>query len=224
MSIRKIIVFVLLALLTYVGGHTAFFGFKQYAIYSGAERDMDNMSVNELQPKLIVTGHTQTVTKKLFVEQVQNNILGVPLGFGKERCYYAMPLGYQENPENQKYCVIAATDPDDIEQIEKLMKNSPQPNDPNAPSFEFRGVITDMSDMVFQLFREYLWNIYDTEFNIYSHKNVSNNLVQYMIILSRDTAEKYLVLIIAGSVCAVVCAVLIVIIAVRTYKKKHYYD
>ena len=220
MSIRKIIVFVLLALLTYIGVYTAVFGLRQYSLYSGAERNMDYMSANELQPKLIVAGHTQTVTRKLYSDEVHNEIFGIPVGNSKERCYYVMPLGYEEKSENQKDCVIAATDPNDIEEIDKLLKNDPQPNDPNTPGFEFRGVIMDMSDAIFQLFRDYLWEVYDTDFNIYSHKNVSDNLVQYTIFLSSDTADNYIVLIIAGGVCAVVGVALFVLLAVRTYRKK----
>ena len=75
---------------------------------------MDYMSANELQPKLIVAGHTQTVTRKLYSDEVHNEIFGIPVGNSKERCYYVMPLGYEEKSENQKYCVIAATDPNDI--------------------------------------------------------------------------------------------------------------
>ena len=78
----------------------------------------------------------------------------------------------------------------------------------------------DMSDAIFQLFRDYLWEVYDTDFNIYSHKNVSDNLVQYTIFLSSDTADNYIVLIIAGGVCAVVGVALFVLLAVRTYRKK----
>ena len=223
MSIKKILVFVLLLLFAYAGGYIAVYETERYMLYSGTERDFNKMSAGELQPKLNVKGNIETVTAMICSETVTSDIFGIPISKA-DRYYYAMPIGYQENPKEQQYCVIAVSSPNDVSAVEKLMKDVPVPLDPNAPRFEFRGMALDMPRSIYTKFQDYLYEIYDTDFNIYAHANVSHNLVPYIIFVKGKNDNNLLAPIIAGGACAVICAVLFILMAVRTYKKIHMYD
>lgn len=217
MSIKKILAFVLLLLLIYIGVYVAIYGTILYTLYSGSERNFNNMSAGELQPKLNVKGDVETVTKMLYSEHVTSDILGIPVG-SANRYYYVMPIGYQEDPKQQQYCVIAVSDPDNVAAIDKLMKNGPVPRDPNAPRFEFRGIALDMSTKVYAKFEDYLHEIY------FVNANVSHNLVPYIIFVKGEIDDNFLPPIIAGGACAVIGAVLFILLAVKTYKRKHMYN
>lgn len=222
MSIKRIFAFVLILLLVYGGGYVFFYGMKQYMLYSGAERDFNYMSAGELQSKLNVKGNVETVTSLLDTEYTSSDFLGIPIKAG-ERKYYALPIGYQEEKKYQQYCVIAVTKNEDIEAIEKLLKGAPTPLDPNAPRFEFRGIVIDITEDMLKRLTNYLWDVYDTEFDIY-HKNVKKNIVPYVIFVKNGGEDNYLLPIIAGGAIAVIGAGLFVLLAINTYRRKHMYD
>lgn len=224
-SIKMILAFVLLALLAYGGGYMAFYGLQRFTLYSGPERDMKYMSASELQNELNVKGDIETVIHLLKKENVSSDILGIPIG-SAERYYYVMPIGYQEDQKNQQYCVIAVSDPDDVSAVKGLMKKKPVPPDPNAPRFEFRGLLLDMSTDIYREFKAYLEDALsdkDSIHDILFHANVSNNLVPYVIYVKGGNDKDFLLPIIIGGACVVIGVGLIVLLAVLTYKKKHRY-
>ena len=222
MSIKSILAFALLLLLAYTGVYIVIYGFERYELYSGAERDFNLMSASELQPKLNLKGNIETVTYMLCTEVVTSDILGIPVG-SATRYYYVLPIGYEEDFKNQKYCLIAVSDTKDAEALDKLKKSVPVPLDPNAPRFEFRGMSLDMPEDIYHKFQNYLYEEYDTDFNIYMHANVSKNLVPYIIFVKGKNDENFLLPIIVGAVCAVVGAGLFILLAIRIYRKKHMY-
>ena len=223
MSIKKILAFVLLILLTYVGVYMAIYGAERYMLYSATERNFDLMSGSELQPNLNVKGNIDAVTHLLYTETVSSEILGIPVG-GTERYYYVLPVGYQTDRDKQQYCVLAVSEPDDIEAVGKLIKGR---SDPDAPRFEFRGISMDMSDEVYHKFKAYLQNEYRDEFDLHDllfNANVDSNLVPYVIYVKGKKDTNFLTPIIAGGVCAVLGIGLFILLAIRTYRKAHMYD
>lgn len=225
MSIKKIILLVILAISAYVGGYIAVFGVLNYSLYSTTERTFYNQSSEELQRNLNIKGSIETVTKLIGKTSVSMNYGGVGIGTGKMRYYYAMPISYSEDPAGQKYCVIATSDPEDIKALENLMKDKPVPLDPNAPRFEFRGIVSEMSQDIHKKLTEYLWEVYDTDFNIYMHHNVQGNIAPYIIYVKGDKSDvSLLVPIIVGGAVTLVSIALFVLILVLTHRKKHMYD
>ena len=225
MSIKRILAFVLLLILTYVGVHMVIYGVERYTIFSGPERSFDLMSPSELQPELNVKGNLETVTKLLYYETVSSNIMGIPIGSAK-RYYYAMPIGYQENADIQQYCVIAVSASDDITAVEKLMKDDPVPLDPNAPRFEFRGMVLDMPTELYQRFKKYLQDKYYDEEDIHDilyGAKVDRNLVPYVIYVKGKNDDNFLLPVGVGGACAVIGVGLFILLAIRTYKKAHMY-
>ena len=213
----------MLALLAYTGGYMTVYGMHQYVLYSGTERDFDSMSASELQPKLNVRGSIETVTYLLHSENITTDILGFPIG-EETQYYYVLPIGYESDREKQRYCAIAVSNPEDIAAVEELMKSAPAPHDPNAPRFEFRGIVMYMSDAVYGKLKSYLQVQYGTEYDIVFPTNVSDKLVPYVIHVKGKNGGSYIIPIAIGGACFVIGAGGFVLLAVLTYRKKHRYD
>lgn len=210
--------FVLLALVIIAGGFITFFGVGDYTLYSGTERNFNYLSNGELHNKLLVKGDIELVTKELGTERVAPEFLGMPIGKTQTRKYYALPLGYSADKDTQQYCVIAVTGDEDISAVDALLKSSPAPRDPNAPRFEFRGIVMDLTTSVSERLYEYLWGIYDTDFNFYSHHNVKRNIVPYIIFV-RTTEDGGFAPIIIGVAVMLAGGALMTLLAVNTYRK-----
>ena len=223
MSIKKIILFVLLLLICCAGGYITVFGIKGCFIYSGVERDFNIMNPNELQSNLNVKGEIETTLGVLGADHVANNFLGLPLGKDTLRYYFMIQLGYEENDSEQKYAVIAADKPEDVEFLRSIEHTEPQPPDKNAPRFEFSGVVMDITPKIRTNMYDLLWELYDTEYNIYNHKNVDGNLVPYTIYVKNGTDDNYLTAMITGGAITLASAAAFVILAVVTYKQKYRY-
>ena len=231
MSIKRILAFVLLLLLAYAGVYMVIYGVERYMLFSGPERDLDLMSASELQPQLNVKGNIETVTQLLHAETVTSDIFGIPIGSAK-RYYYAVPIGYSEDHDKQRYCTIAVSGNDDISAVEKLMKDEPVPLDPNAPSYELRGLALDTPNVVYQKFKTYLEDEYTNDevgadgFDIHDiifGANVDYNLVPYTIFVKSKSDDKSVLPISIGGACAVLGVGLFILLAIRTYKKAHMY-
>ena len=231
MSIKRILAFVLLLIMAYAGVYMVIYGVERYMLYSGTERDFNMMSASELQSDLNVKGNIETVTRRLYTESVASEIMGITVGKAK-RYYYVMPIGYEEDFDDQQYCVIAVSSPDDITAVEKLMKNKPAPLDPNAPRFEFRGIALDMSNEVYQRFKTYLEDEYTDdevgvgEFDIHDiifGANVDHNLVPYVIYVKSKNDENFMLPVSIGGACIVLGVGLFILLAINTYRKKHMY-
>lgn len=219
MSIKRILAFVLLAVLVYGGGYVAIYGTRQYFQYSGAERAYNGLPTGQYQNMLNVTGSidgTKRVTQLIFTEPVRKEVLGIPIGKQLERKYYILLLNPSEDKAQSKYCVIAATDPDDIKQLEALKNGT-------SSEFEFRGLMSDMPFTIHQVLTKRLQEIYDTDFNIYVHKKVEKYIVPYTIYVKHGEDDDLLLPIIAGGAAALIGAAAIVLLAVNTYQNNHRY-
>lgn len=217
MSIKRILAFVLLAILVYGGCYIAVFGVRQYFQYSGAERTYNNLPHGQYQNLLNVKGSidgTKKVTQLIFTEPVRKEILGFPIGKQLERKYYILLLNPSEDKEFSRYCIIAATDPDDIKQLEAL-------KDGGSAEYEFRGLICDMPYTIHSILTDRLQEIYDTDFNIYIHKKVEKYIVPYTIYIKNGEDDNLLLPIIAGAAAALIGAAALVLLAINTYRRSH---
>lgn len=223
MTIKRIIAFVFLLLIIYAGGYFTIYEARQYFMYSGAERDFNMMSPGELQNNLNIKGSIETVTKLLYTGEPATGLFGITLRDSRPH-YYAMPLGYESEPKNQQYCIIVTSGKKNVEALESIRKKSPVPPDSNAARFEFRAIVKDMDTETYLLLQNYLWTVYDTEFNLYAHTNVRRNISPYIIAVKGSADSDPLLPIIAGACAVLAGMVLLIILAVSTYKKIHKYD
>lgn len=224
MSIKRCIAFVLLALLIYGGVYITVYGMREYAKYSGTERGFYSRK-EDLAEGLNIKGSVETVTKLLGSEDLTKSVLGIPLKQVR-RYYFALPLGYAEDPKNQQYCVIAAENDKDVEALMSLLKDSPVPLDPNAPRFEFHGLVMSTTLDVQTNLTEYLRGVYATDFTFY-HKflNVNKYIVPYIIYVRSSTDDNYSMMTITIGLSVTVVAVgLAVLLGMNTYRKAHMYD
>ncbi|MDE6728025.1 MAG: hypothetical protein K2J80_08825 [Oscillospiraceae bacterium] len=222
MTIKRIIAFVFVLLIIYAGGYITIYGARQYFTYSGTERDFNKMSPDELQDNLNIKGSIETVTRLLYIGAPTTGIFGIPRSSRPH--YYVMPLGYESEPKKQEYCIIVASSEKDIQTLESLKKKSPVPLDPNAPRLEFRAIVYDMDTDTYLMLEHYLWTVYDTEFNLLTHANVKRNIAPYVIMVKGKADENLLLPITVGASAVLIGVVLLIILAVSTYKKIHMYD
>lgn len=225
MTIKRIIAFVLLAVLIYGGVYITVFGFGEYMRFSRVERVFRGKP-EDLAHGLNIKGSVETVTEKLGSEDITRKILGIPIGGKAKRYFYALPLGYAEDKEDQKYCVIAVVDEKDVETLDGLLKSSPAPSDPNAPRFEFRGYVINSYLDVQTALSNYLKDVYtrDSLIPIPKLKNVNKYIAPYTIYVKTAVDDNYPMTITIGLIAALIGAGLFVILAVRTYRKAHEYD
>lgn len=222
MSIKKIFLIVILILVILAGGYIVFFGIGGYMKYSGPERNFNNLRSGEILNDMLLKGDIEAVTGKLGSKHINNEAFGIRVSKASSWNYYVLPLEYHEDKQQQKYCVIAVSKAEDIKAVEALLKKRPAPRDPNAPRFEFRGITMNMNIDVHGWLSEYLWEIYDTDFNIHTHANVDRYIVPYTIYV-RSGEEGGIMPIIIGAAAILVGGILLTVICVKTYRKKHMY-
>lgn len=225
MSIKRCIAFVLLALLIYGGVYFTVYGMREYTKYSGTERGFYSRK-EDLSDGLNIKGSVETVTKLLGSEDITKTILGIPLKQVR-RYYFALPLGYAEDKNNQQYCVIAAENDKDVEALKSLLKSAPAPLDPNAPRFEFHGHVMPTTLNVQTTLTEYLRSDVYTSwiFDEAIYKNVSHNIAPYIIYVRSATDDNYSMMTITiGLIVMLAGTGLFILLAVNTYKKAHRFD
>lgn len=225
MSIKRCTAFVLLALLIYGGVYITVYGMRECTKYSGAERGFYSRK-EDLADGLNIKGSVETVTKLLGTEDITKKVLGIPLKQVK-RYYFALPLGYSEDKNNQLYCVIATENDKDVEVLKSLLKSAPAPLDPNAPRFEFHGLVMSTTLNVHKTLTEYLRSDVYTSwiFDEAIYKNVNRNIAPYIIYVKSDTDDNYSMMTVTiGLIVMLAGTGLFILLAVRTYKKAHMYD
>lgn len=223
MSIKRCIAFVLLALFIYGGIYITVYGLNGYVMYSGTERGFYSRK-EDLADGLNIKGSVETVIKQLGSEDITQKVLGIPLKQAR-RYYFVLPLGCAEDGEVQQYCVIAADNPADVEALRSLMKGAPVPLDPNAPRFEFRGLVMSSTLDVQKSLTEYLRDVYATDFDIYyALVNVNKYIVPYTIYVKSANDDSYPLVITIGLIVTLAAAVLAILLAVNTYRKAHRFD
>ena len=215
--------FILLALVIVAGGFFIYFGTVDYMLYSGPTRNFNYMADGDLRSNMLIEGDIETVVQLIGTEHVSHEILGIPIGKSTMRYYYALPLTYHIDLDRQRYCVIAVNGEDNKKALDALLKNRPVDRDPNAPRFEFKALVMDMLPSTYQELTNYLHTVYDTDFNIYNHKNVKKNIVQYTIYVQSNDEKGGVMPIIVGAAMILGGIALTVLLAVATYRKNHRY-
>lgn len=222
MSLKKTFLIVILILVILAGGYIVFFGLGWYTKYSAPERDFNNLSSGDFLNDMLVKGDIEAVTGSLGSQSINNEVLGIRVSKATAWNYYVLPLEYHEDKTQRKYCAIAVSRAEDIQAVEALLKDAPVPRDPNAPRFEFRGITMNMNIDVRTSLSKYLWNIYDTDFNIYNHANVSRYIVPYTIYV-RSGNEGGIKPIIIGAAIVLTGGILLTVLFVNTYRKNNMY-
>lgn len=220
MTTKRIFLFVILSLVILLGVYITYFGVNGYLKYSGRERDFNRLKSGELHDDMLVKGEITSVTKWLGKVDINNEAFGIQVSKASAWHYYAYPLVYDEDIEKRKYCVFAVSDPKDIAAVNAILSENPY--SAGGSAFEFRGIVVDINFDANEQLTHYLWEIYDTDFNINAHANVRRYIEPYTIyVRSGSAGEVYPIII--GAAMVVVGGVLLTILCVNTYRKNHRY-
>lgn len=220
MTVKRILLLIILILVILAGGYITYFGINGYFKYSGRERDFNSLKGGDLHDDMLVKGEIPAVTAKLGKTSIDNDVFGIPVSKASAWHYYVYPLEYDNDITKRKYCVFAVSMPKDIAAADALITDKPDAVDPNKPRFEFRGIVIDINYDVHAKLTQYLWNIYDTDFNIHAHANVSRYIEPYTIYVRTDGAGGIKPIII-GAAMVLAGGVLLIVLCVATYRKNH---
>lgn len=222
MSLKRIFLIVMLILVMLAGGYITFFGISGYVRYSGPEHYFGYLKSGDIVNDMLLKGEIETVTGRLGTRSIKNEAFGIQVSSSLNWHYYVLPFGYSADKMQQKYCVFAVTKNEDVKAVEDLLKPLPAPSGPNAPRFEFHGIAMSMDADIHARLSEYLWETYDTDFNIYNHAKVDRYIVPYTIYV-RTGADGGLAPIIIGASLVLAGGGLLTLISVKTYRKNHMY-
>lgn len=197
------------------GGYITYFGINGFVKYSGRERDFNSLKGGELHDDMLVKGYVSTMGTWLGKSDIDNDVFGIPISDASAWHYYVYPLQYDEDKGKRKYCAFAVSRPKDIAAVEALAKGG-------AERFEFHAISMDMNYDVYHSLTKQLWDVYDTEFNIHAHANVSRYIEPYTIyVRSEETGG--IKPIIIGAAMVLVGGAALIIYCVGIYRKEHRY-
>lgn len=197
------------------GGYITYFGINGFVKYSRRERDFNNLNGGDLHDDMLVKGYVSTMGEWLCKSDIDNDVFGIPVSDASAWHYYVYPLQDDPDKEKRKYCVFAVSKPKDIAAVNALMNGGTE-------RFEFHAISMDMNHEVYHYLTAYLWDIYDTEFNIHAHANVSRYIDPYTIYVRTEDAGGIKPIII-GAATVLVGSVILIIYSVAIYRKEHRY-
>lgn len=198
-----------------LGGYITYFGVNGYFKYAGRERDFSLLKSGELHDDMLVKGEISSVMAEIGRTSIDNEAFGFEVAKASAWHYYVYPLVNDADIENCRYCVFAVSEPKDIAAVDALLKNGGEP-------FEFSGIVMDINYDANERLTQYLWNIYDTEWNIHAHANVRKYIVPYTIYVRSGNAGEIKPIII-GAAMLLVSGAGLIILCVNTYRRNHRY-
>ncbi len=140
---KRIIAFVLFALMIYAGGYFAAFGLNELTVASSYPVSLDNVGSDTLHNKDMVSGTVYQQVKCLGTETVRQEVFGIEYGKPIEQRFYLVPYKYEKKAENTKYYVVCLSNPESIEQMENLGVLMPKPE--SGDGVEVNGIVFEIT-------------------------------------------------------------------------------
>lgn len=144
MTMKKIIAFVLFALMIYAGGYFVVYGFNELGMANSRPLPLEMISSGAVHSGDVVAGKIYQQVKYLGDEIVQPEILNIPIGKTVKRRLYLVPLRYEKKAEDMRYYVVSLSDPASIEKMEAMAVTMPAPE--SGDGLEISGVAKDISN------------------------------------------------------------------------------
>lgn len=198
-----------------------FFGIHGVRSFNVVPKNFDYVTPDACYEGLVVRGEIYQTVGLLpgAGEYVTPRFLGIPLGKQVARRFYVIPLGLEEDIQNQKYMLICVSDEEDVELLESLKKLRPEPRDPDASALSFRGTMAETDSgryaAMVQYFKDHHYYLTGIEWGVtYGDTVFQKHVVPYVIYVDNRESADYSPIII-GSVLVVVGAALAVILIFR---------
>ena len=147
---KRIIAFVLLGLLIYAGGFVIYYALVDLGIRHSVPNDLERLQPYSMYTGLVAEGDVYQVVDKLYTEVHRAKLLGIPVGKAITQHYYILPVG-----TSGMFMLIAASDENDIEALEKMKTDTPRERGKNDPALEVYGIMEETSPIPKSWMRDY---------------------------------------------------------------------
>jgi len=140
---KRIIAFVLFALMIYAGGYFIVYGFSELKIANTYPFPLERVSSGTLHNGNMLRGKVFQQVACIGKDTIRPEILHVPVGKPIERRFYLVPLRYEEEEKNLRYYTVCVSGEESIAQMEKLSVLLPKPE--SGDGFEIKGVAQEIT-------------------------------------------------------------------------------
>lgn len=227
-AMKRIIAFVLFALMIYAGGFFVVYGFDELGKANSRPLSLNMLASGALNNSQVVSGTVYQQVMLIGEDTIRPNVLNIPIGEPKKRRFYLVPLKYEENAENIMYYTVCLSNPESIERMEKLGTLLPKPE--KGEGLELTGVALEMTpDMRSDVFnalcsRTALVGV--TEITQNPTRTYYENRILPWTVFERtgfDSGLNSIITVIIGAVLILGGGIPSVILGIKIYREKHYY-
>lgn len=205
--------------MVYAGGYLLFFGINDALTYNVVPKNFDYLAPSACYDGLVVRGEIYQTVGRLprSSEYVTPSVLGIPIGKEIVRRFYMIPLGVEEDVQNQLYLLVCVSDEEDVELLESLEKHRPALRDPDAPAMKFRGTMARIDDGKYDAMVNYIMEHHTTLAGIewgvtYGDMVFRKHIVPYAVYVDNRESADYSSIIIGGVLVVVGIALAAVLI------------
>ncbi len=225
MTMKRIIAFVLFALMIYAGGFFIVYGSDELEKANSYPLPLDKVGTDTLQNGQMVAGtvYQQVERIETDADTVRQEIFGIEFGKPIERRFYLVPLKYEKNAEDTKYYVICLSSPESIERMEKLGVALPEPE--SGSGLELKGAVREMTVGM----RSEVYDILSTNFRLVGvdgllrnpTRTYYENHILPWTVYERTSFDNALAALIIGIALVLGGAVPAVILGIKIYRERH---
>ena len=221
---KRIVAFVLLALMIYAGGFFVVYGFRELEIANSRPLSLDMVGSVTLRNGQIVEGTVYQQIRQLGEDTIQSEILGVPVGEPVKRRFYLVPLRYEKERKDIKYYAVCISGEKNIEEFEKIAENSPQKE--TGDGYELKGVACEMTpgmkNTIYDVLLDYPYLVGVDGFLNNPLPDYYYNRILPWTVFERNDVGSALICVILGAMLLVGGIIPSVILGVNVYREKHW--
>lgn len=223
MTMKRIIAFLLFALMIYAGGIFTVYGCDELSLANSYPASLNYVGTDMLNNKDKVTGTVHQQVKCIGTETVRQEVFGIEYGKPLEQRFYLVPYKYEKKREDMKYYVICLSSPESIEQMEKLEVYLPEPE--SGEGIEVTGVACEMTPEVKAqaysalLSRSRLVGVEDINRN--PTRTYYENHILPWTVYERTEFDSALITLIIGIALILGGAIPAVILGIKIYRERH---
>ncbi len=223
MTMKRIIAFVLFALMIYAGGFFIVYGFDDYEKANSYPLPLDKVGTDTLNNGQMVAGTVYQQVERIGTDELRQQFLGIEFGKPIERRFYLVPLKYEKNAEDTKYYVVCLSSPESIEQMEKLGVSLPKPE--SGIGLELKGAAREMTIGM----RSQVYDILSTNYKLVGVDGLLRNPMRPYYearilpwtVYERTSFDNALAALIIGIALVLGGAISAVILGIKIYRERH---
>ncbi|MGN0683326.1 MAG: hypothetical protein ACI4JY_06560 [Oscillospiraceae bacterium] len=221
---KRIVAFVLLALMIYAGGFFVVYGFRELEVANSRPLSLDMVGSETLRNGQTVEGVVYQQIRQLGEDTIQSEILGIPVGEPVKRRFYLVPLRYEKERKDIKYYAVCISGEKNIEEFERIKRNSPQME--TGDGYRLKGVACEMTPGMKNTIYDVLSG---SPYLVGVDGFLRNPLPQYYYnrilpwtVYERNELGSAWICVILGAVLFVGGVIPSVILGVKIYREKHW--